>query len=139
MSSTNYKFSDTLYDRRFAYTGINQVDLLRYMAKPNVTNDGVIFNIDITGQVGASTVGKMGLTLKMLIGSDIYNNKITIHGCQTGDARTCKNYADYTLLIGRFEIDKLNKVKAFSLEIKKVDVDTATIKFNTDAVNLIKY
>lgn len=136
MLSTD-KFSDTLYDKSLTYFGINQIDLLRQMAKPNVTANGVIFNIDFNGQLKDSTTAKLKLFLTMLIGTDVYTNKIRFYGC-TG-VNNCQARADYSQLIGDLDIALINQVKLATLEIMNTDGTLASVKLNGGSAASIKF
>lgn len=115
------------------------MDLLRKMSKPKNKNNGVIFNIDITGKIQDTNVGNFALILKILIGSDIYSNQIQIFGCQDVNANNCQNKAHYSLLIGTLEIAKLNYLNVASLDIRKKTADLATVKLNDNNAVDIKF
>lgn len=107
------------------------------MVKPDVTANGVIFNIDLTGKMKESNAGKLKLYLTMLIGTDVYTNKIRFYGCVgTND---CKLIANYSQLIGDLDIALINQVSLATLEITSNDGDTAAVKLNTGSATNIKY
>ncbi len=107
------------------------------MAKPKVTANGVIFNIDFTGQLKDSTTAKAKLFLTMLIGTDVPANKIRFYGC-TG-TNDCQVRADYSQLIGDLDIANLNHVKIATLEIMNTDGTLASVKLNDGTAASIKF
>lgn len=109
------------------------------MSKPKNKDNGVIFNIDITGKIKDTNEGKFALILRILIGSDIYSNKIKIFGCQDISANTCLTKEHYSQLIGTLEIQKLNHLNVASLDIRKKTVDLATVKLNNNPAVDIKF
>lgn len=110
------------------------------MVKPNNTNNGVIFNIDLTGKIKDSNAGKLSLFVTMLIGSDVYLNKIRFYGCvDSGASRNCQDRSHYSQLIGDLDIAYINQVKIATLQITKVDATLASVSLNTGSAQSIKY
>ena len=109
------------------------------MAKPNDTDKGVIFNIDLTGKINDSAAGKLKLIVKLLIGTDIYTNKIIIYGCKNISLNDCTDRAHFNEKIGTLTLTTINQVGVSTLEIKKTDADLVNIKHNTDTAFDVKF
>jgi len=110
------------------------------MVKPNDTDKGAIFNIDFTGKINGSTVGKLALLLKIIIGTDVYNNKIILYGCEdNGGVRDCSDRAHYTKQIGTLDLTTINYLQIISLDIRKKDTDLATVILGANAGVDIKF
>ena len=108
------------------------------MVKPDIKDNGVFFNIDFTGQLKDSHTGKLKLYLSMLIGTDVYSNKIRFYGCASS-AGNCQDRAHYSQSIGDLDISVINQVKIATLEITKNDGTTATVKLNGGTAATIKF
>lgn len=123
-----------------SYFGINQIDLLRRMSKPNDKDKGVIFNIDLTGNINDSTTGEFAFFLNILIGTDVYSNTIKLYGCgDSASSSDCTDSAHYTVLIGTLELTYINQVKVASLEVRKTDSTLANVKLNNGSGVDIKF
>ena len=105
------------------------------MSKPDIKDNGVIFNIDLTGKISSSNVGKLAFFLKILVGTDVYTNKIQLYGCEdNGGVKDCKDRTHYTKAIGTLDLTTINMLKVITLDIRKKDADLVTVKFNEDTV-----